>query len=212
MGEGAAEGGPRTVQPAAMAGETLRVIMDMGKFQGVMDAATPTGCFTISCRLFGSTGCSTSPVTRRHSSANHSMDTTLPGATASAPQTYGQQIRVKTKEDTGPCACDTQSAAVWLSTRCGPGGGVKMHSTRPCQRLMPSFYDVGKRVPSGLRQAAPRRRAGGPHPLWNSERDSESGLPLSMVMMVQMSSWCATTSSYHLPRQRRPSGDGAPAA
>jgi len=89
---------------------------------------------------------------------------------------------------------------------------------------MPRFYDVGKRVPPGLRRAAPnltypnptlypiRRARGGPHPLWNSERDSESGLPLSMVMMVQMSSWCATTSSYHLPRQRRPSGDGAPAA
>ena len=31
------------VQPAASAGATLRGIMDMGKFHGVMAAATPTG-------------------------------------------------------------------------------------------------------------------------------------------------------------------------
>ncbi len=31
-------------QPAASAGETLRVIMAAGKFQGVMAATTPTGC------------------------------------------------------------------------------------------------------------------------------------------------------------------------
>ena len=36
------------------------------------------------------------------------------------------------------------------------------------------------------------------HPLRNSDFDSERGLPLSFVMMVQMSSWCAITSSYHL--------------
>lgn len=34
------EGKLRTGQPAAMAGETLRVIMDMGKFQGVIAATT----------------------------------------------------------------------------------------------------------------------------------------------------------------------------
>jgi hypothetical protein len=31
-----------TVQPAASAGATLRVIIDIGKFQGVMAATTPT--------------------------------------------------------------------------------------------------------------------------------------------------------------------------
>jgi hypothetical protein len=35
-------------QPAASAGPTLRVIIAAGKFQGVMSAATPTGCFTTS--------------------------------------------------------------------------------------------------------------------------------------------------------------------
>ena len=34
-----------TVQPAASAGETLRVIMAKGKFHGVIAATTPTGCF-----------------------------------------------------------------------------------------------------------------------------------------------------------------------
>src|SRR5215510_2102947 len=33
-----------TVQPAASAGPTLRVIMAMGKLHGVMQATTPTGC------------------------------------------------------------------------------------------------------------------------------------------------------------------------
>ena len=33
-----------TVQPAANAGATLRVIMALGKFQGVIAATTPTGC------------------------------------------------------------------------------------------------------------------------------------------------------------------------
>lgn len=36
-----------TVQPAAKAGPTLRVIVAEGKFHGVMAAHTPTGCFTI---------------------------------------------------------------------------------------------------------------------------------------------------------------------
>lgn len=40
-----------TVQPAARAGDTLRVIMEKGKFQGVMAATTPTGC-----RRFGGGG------------------------------------------------------------------------------------------------------------------------------------------------------------
>ena len=31
--------------PVASAGATLRVIMAFGKFHGVMDATTPTGCF-----------------------------------------------------------------------------------------------------------------------------------------------------------------------
>lgn len=66
-----------TGQPAARAGATLRVIMDMGKFQGVIAATTPTGCFRTSMRRFGCTVCSTSPVMRLASSANHSMDATL---------------------------------------------------------------------------------------------------------------------------------------
>ena len=35
-----------TGQPAAKAGATLRVIIAMGKFHGVMAAHTPTGCFS----------------------------------------------------------------------------------------------------------------------------------------------------------------------
>ena len=40
-----------TGQPAAMAGATLRVIMAMGKFQGVIAATTPIGCFSTRMRL-----------------------------------------------------------------------------------------------------------------------------------------------------------------
>ena len=39
-----------TVQPAASAGETLRVIMADGKFHGVMAATTPIGCFMMTTR------------------------------------------------------------------------------------------------------------------------------------------------------------------
>ncbi len=43
--KGVAEAGLTTmVQPAANAGPTLRVIMALGKFQGVIAAHTPTGC------------------------------------------------------------------------------------------------------------------------------------------------------------------------
>ena len=35
-----------TVQPAASAGPSFLVIMDEGKFQGVMAPTTPTGCET----------------------------------------------------------------------------------------------------------------------------------------------------------------------
>src|SRR4029078_3063469 len=38
------------VQPTASAGATLRVIMALGKFQGVIAATTPSGCFMITIR------------------------------------------------------------------------------------------------------------------------------------------------------------------
>ena len=74
---GKAEAQQLTGQPTAIAGETLRVIMDMGKFQGVMAATTPTGCLMTTGRLLADTVCSTSPFTLRHSSANHSIDAAL---------------------------------------------------------------------------------------------------------------------------------------
>ena len=40
-------------QPAASAAPTLRVIMALGKFQGVMAAVTPIGCIRTCSRLFG---------------------------------------------------------------------------------------------------------------------------------------------------------------
>ena len=59
----------RAVQPAAM-GRDLTRDHGHGEVPGVVGAAPPTGCFITGCRLLGATGCSTSPVTRRHSSAN----------------------------------------------------------------------------------------------------------------------------------------------
>ena len=42
-----------TVQPTARPGATLRVIIALGKFHGVMAATTPIGCFsTMSRRSF----------------------------------------------------------------------------------------------------------------------------------------------------------------
>ncbi len=76
----AGEGRKLTGQPTAIAGDTLRVIMDMGKFQGVMAATTPTGCFITTGRLVADTVCRTSPLTLLHSSANHSMEATLQAA------------------------------------------------------------------------------------------------------------------------------------
>src|SRR5690606_17648970 len=45
------DGFSTTVQPTAMAGATLRVIIAAGKFQGVTAATTPTGCLSTSNRL-----------------------------------------------------------------------------------------------------------------------------------------------------------------
>ncbi|MNY46887.1 hypothetical protein D3C86_1821100 [compost metagenome] len=40
-------------QPAAKAGPALRVIIALGKFQGVIAATTPIGCFMTRMRLSG---------------------------------------------------------------------------------------------------------------------------------------------------------------
>ena len=45
------EGLTTIVQPAASAGPTLRVIIAAGKFQGVIAAVTPIGCFSTTMRL-----------------------------------------------------------------------------------------------------------------------------------------------------------------
>src|SRR5690606_13473025 len=42
-----------TVQPQARAGAAFRTIIDAGKFQGVINAATPTGCFKTRILLLG---------------------------------------------------------------------------------------------------------------------------------------------------------------
>ncbi|MGY3454872.1 hypothetical protein ACVWW5_000322 [Bradyrhizobium sp. LM3.4] len=42
-----------TVQPAASAGETLRVIIEFGKFHGVIAPQTPIGCLIASNRASG---------------------------------------------------------------------------------------------------------------------------------------------------------------
>ncbi|MNK59195.1 hypothetical protein D3C87_782950 [compost metagenome] len=61
-------------QPAASAGPALRVSMAVGKFQGVMAAVTPTGCFSARMRRSACGAGMVSPYTRRASSANHSMN------------------------------------------------------------------------------------------------------------------------------------------
>ena len=50
-----------TGHPAAMAGATLRVIIAMGKFHGVIAAQTPTGCLMTRKRLFASVAGMVSP-------------------------------------------------------------------------------------------------------------------------------------------------------
>ena len=45
------------VQPAATAGPTLRVPIAIGKFQGVIISAGPTGCFITSTRLVALANC-----------------------------------------------------------------------------------------------------------------------------------------------------------
>ena len=60
------------VQPAASAGPALRVIIASGKFHGVTAATTPTGALRTIRRRPTAGGVSTSPVTRKASSANQS--------------------------------------------------------------------------------------------------------------------------------------------
>ena len=61
------------VQPAAMAGAILRVIIAFGKFQGVMATQTPTGCFRTMKRLSPQMVVGIVPETRLASSAYHSI-------------------------------------------------------------------------------------------------------------------------------------------
>ena len=58
-----------TVQPAASAGETFRVIIEHGKFHGVIAPQTPIGCRIASSRASGRWVGMVSPYTRRASSA-----------------------------------------------------------------------------------------------------------------------------------------------
>ena len=44
-------GRPMKAQPAASAGAALRVIIALGKFHGVIEAATPIGCLMTVMRL-----------------------------------------------------------------------------------------------------------------------------------------------------------------
>ena len=62
------------VQPAAIAGATLRVIIASGKFQGVIDTQTPIGCLSTISRLSDQGLAGTAPITRLASSANHSIN------------------------------------------------------------------------------------------------------------------------------------------
>ena len=49
---GVSAAGRETIpQPTAKAGPTLRAIMALGKFHGVIDVATPIGCFSTVMRL-----------------------------------------------------------------------------------------------------------------------------------------------------------------
>ena len=63
-----------TVQPAASAGATLRAIIALGKFQGVIAATTPTGWRMQTARVCGVAPENTSPSARLACSANHSMN------------------------------------------------------------------------------------------------------------------------------------------
>ena len=60
------------VQPAAIAGAILRVIMAIGKFQGVIATQTPIGCLRTIKRLSLQVVLKIDPSTRFASSANHS--------------------------------------------------------------------------------------------------------------------------------------------
>src|SRR6202011_2993076 len=61
-----------TVQPAASAGETFRVIIEHGKFHGVIAPHTPIGWRIASSRASGRCDGMVSPYTRRASSAKNS--------------------------------------------------------------------------------------------------------------------------------------------
>ena len=63
-----------TVQPAAIAGPALRVIIASGKFHGVMQATTPIGSLTTTMRLSDCGPGIVSPYTRFASSPNHSRN------------------------------------------------------------------------------------------------------------------------------------------
>jgi hypothetical protein len=61
------------VHPAAMAGATLRVIIALGKFHGVIAAQTPMGSRKHQHAIRGASGAEiVSPMTRLACSANHS--------------------------------------------------------------------------------------------------------------------------------------------
>lgn len=68
---------PPPAGPGRTRTRTLRVIMLMGKFQGVMAPTTPTACFSTTMRRSRPPGSSTSPHVRLASSANHSTEAAL---------------------------------------------------------------------------------------------------------------------------------------
>ena len=68
------DGFKTTVHPTAKAGAILRVIIAIGKFQGVIAATTPIGCFKTIIRLSNSFEAMVSPYILFASSANQSTN------------------------------------------------------------------------------------------------------------------------------------------
>jgi hypothetical protein len=104
-----------TVQPAASAGATLRVIMEKGKFQGVMAATTPTGWRSTRKRVARAGGDSTSPATRGASSANHRMEaspvsTSLRASASGLPHSRVMR-RARSSRAAQAASCQRRSAA-----------------------------------------------------------------------------------------------------
>src|SRR5258706_1574774 len=146
-----------TVLPEINAGAIFQTGMETGKFHGAIAATTPSGCFSVYAKFFGSSLGTVSPPRRRPSPAMNSRMLIDFCTSPSASFRALPSSRVIRRATSSFC-CSINSAA-FASTRLRTGAGVSRHAGK-ASRAAATAARVSSRVDSGANPMISSRLAG----------------------------------------------------